>query len=94
MKTCALCTRSTTPKNGVTNTPDAVLCHLCLWQYEHTIEYRREQFFEKAGNKSAARRALVDYVENRLKTRQVQDEIEKNRLAAEKLETEKQTAEK
>jgi hypothetical protein len=76
MKTCALCTRQTTPKNGVTNTSDAVLCHLCCVQYEASPEYRRERYFEKARNKSAARLALVDYVTSVLKTRQAH-EVEK-----------------
>jgi transposase-like protein len=76
MKTCALCTRQTTPKNGVTNTSDAVLCHLCCAQYEASPEYRRERYFEKR-NKPAARLALVDYVTNVLKIRQAHDEAEK-----------------
>lgn len=82
MKICALCTRQTTPKNGVTNTSDAVLCHLCITQYEASPEYRREKYFEKEGNENAARRALTDYVIDTLKVRQVQDEIERQKASA------------
>lgn len=93
MKICALCARQTTPKNGVANTSDAVLCHLCCAQYELSPEYRREKHFEKEGNENAARRALVDYVMNVLKVRQVQDEIEKQAAsAAEKAAKEKAEA--
>jgi hypothetical protein len=93
-KICALCARSTSPKNGVTNTPDAVLCHLCITQYEASPEFQREQYFTKVGNELAARRALVDFVNETMKTRQVQDEITKQRESAEKAAKEKAEAEK
>ena len=92
MKTCALCTRATSPKNGVTTSPDAVLCHLCLAQYELTPEYRREQYFKKEGNEGAARVALTDYVTEYLKIRQVEREAE-TRVMAEKVDAEKRAAE-
>lgn len=88
-KICALCARSTSPKNGVTNTPDAVLCHLCIMQYEASPEFQREKYFERVGNELAARRALVDFVNETMKTRQVQDEITKQRESAEKAAKEK-----
>lgn len=92
MKTCALCTRSTSPKNGVTTSADAVLCHLCLVTYENSHEYRREQYFKKAGNEGAARAALNDFILDTLKIRQVDAEKERNALA-EKALAEKKAAE-
>ena len=93
MKTCALCTRTTTPHNGVTNTADAVLCTFCLTGYQTSPEYRREQHFKSAGNEPAARAALCDFIFDTLKIRQVEYEA-KTRADAEKAEAEKKAAEK
>ena len=91
MKTCALCTRSTSPKNGVTTSADAVLCHLCLSSYEASHEYKREQYFKKAGNEGAAAVALNDYILDTLKIRQVDAEKERH-AQAEKALAEKTAA--
>jgi hypothetical protein len=92
MKTCALCTRSTSPKNGVTTSADAVLCHLCLSAYEASHEYKREQYFKKAGNEGAAAVALNDFIIDTLKIRSVDAEKERN-AAAEKALAEKKASE-
>lgn len=89
MRLCALCERSTTPKNGATDTSDAVLCHLCLVTYENSPECRRERHYRKAKHPDAARAALNDYVMTVLKIRQVEHERDRNAQAAKELEAKK-----
>ena len=85
MKRCALCERSTTPKNGAHDTSDALLCHLCLGIYESSPEYKREKYFRKAKHEGAARAALNDFIMTTLKIRQVEHEKARNGQAAKEL---------
>lgn len=85
MRLCALCDRSTTPKNGAHDTSDAVLCHFCLTTYEASPEYKREQHYRKAKHDSAARAALSDFIGTTLKIRQVEHEKSRNEQAAKEL---------
>ena len=92
MKTCALCPRSTSPKNGVTTSADALLCHLCLAAYENSHEYRREQHFKKVGHEGGARAALNDFIIDTLKIRQVDAEKERHAQAEKALAEKKLVA--
>lgn len=96
MKTCALCSRTTSPKSENSTSADAALCALCLIAYEGSAEYRREQYFLKMDLEGPARAALNDYVQTHTKTKQVALEREKNEKAAleVKAEAEKAAAEK